>query len=216
MTIKKSSLPEEVANLINKKIFDKGILLGDKLPNETEMMESFGVGRSTIREAIKLLVNGGIIEVRHGIGSFVKDCRSNREPVDVRIATASHQNIDEVRQWLEIKIVEKACLNVSEEHKVNMKDALDRRFTASKRNDIEECVDADLEFHSLIALASGNPVLHELYNITSGHLKKMYLINMNDSSIMLDTQTLHEGLFNAISKGSQIEAIKLIRKIINY
>ena len=70
-TIQKKSLAEEVSSLIREQINDGKLTKGEKLPTEPELMKLFGVGRSTVREAIKMLVNMGYLSVQQGRGTFV-------------------------------------------------------------------------------------------------------------------------------------------------
>ena len=67
-TLQKKSLAEEVSSLIREQINDGKLTKGEKLPTEPELMKLFGVGRSTVREAIKMLVN--IPECTTGTGYF--------------------------------------------------------------------------------------------------------------------------------------------------
>ena len=62
-----SQVEEELMNYI----LNEPVEIGEKIPNEFELAEKFGVGRSTIREAVKALVSKGILEVRRGAGTYV-------------------------------------------------------------------------------------------------------------------------------------------------
>ncbi len=64
----------QLANDIRQQIVDGKIKVGDKLPSESEMIEEYQVGRRTIRDAIAILANEGLIEKHHGKGSFCKAC----------------------------------------------------------------------------------------------------------------------------------------------
>lgn len=66
-------LAEQVADYILKLIVDSGLEAGAKLPNEFELAERTGVGRGTIREAVKILVSRNILEIRRGAGTYVSD-----------------------------------------------------------------------------------------------------------------------------------------------
>src|SRR5580693_1594827 len=74
---------------------------GEKLPSEPELMEQFGVGRSTIREAIRILANTGLLSVRQGSGTYVEQPGGVSEPLSVRLKRADNKDLDEVRQLLE-------------------------------------------------------------------------------------------------------------------
>ena len=69
--LKNKLLAEQVEDQIYHYILDTPVEPGAKLPNEFELGERFGVGRSTIREAVKLLSSKGIVEVRRGSGTYV-------------------------------------------------------------------------------------------------------------------------------------------------
>ena len=66
INLKGKLLAEQVQEQIFQYILKTPVALGDRLPNEFELGEKFGVGRSTVREAVKLLVSRGILEVRRG------------------------------------------------------------------------------------------------------------------------------------------------------
>jgi DNA-binding FadR family transcriptional regulator len=214
--IHRKTLAEEVADRINDLIVDGTYLVGGKLPNETDMMSSFGVGRSTIREAIKLLAIIGILDVRHGVGSFVNEMVSTREPIDVRLSKADTKHIDEVRTWLEIKMAEKAALNRNQDDICKLSDTLKRRAHFAKKGLINESIDEDLAFHHYMAAATTNPVLEDLYKATAKHVKKWLLDSMEDTSIMIDTQELHSELLDAITRKDAELAVSIIKEILKY
>ncbi|WPQ60483.1 FadR/GntR family transcriptional regulator [Chitinophaga sancti] len=214
--IHRKTLAEEVADRINDLIVNGTYQVGEKLPNETDMMASFGVGRSTIREAIKLLANIGILDVRHGVGSFVNEMVSSREPIDVRLSKADTKHIDEVRAWLEIKMAEKAAMNRTEADIRNMAEVLQRRDHFGKTGQIEQSIDEDLAFHSCMAHATCNPVLEDLYKATAKHVKRYLLDTMRDTSIMTLTQDLHVELLDAITRQDCEQAIACIKEILEY
>ena len=73
MIIQKKSLADMVAEQLKQQIVEGVYTIGDKLPTEPELMKTFKVGRSSIREAVKLLVNMGVVQVRQGSGTFVAE-----------------------------------------------------------------------------------------------------------------------------------------------
>ena len=79
-TLQKKSLAEEVSSLIREQINDGKLTKGEKLPTEPELMKLFGVSRSTVREAIKMLVNMGYLSVQQGRGTFVESVTETNEP----------------------------------------------------------------------------------------------------------------------------------------
>ena len=69
--IKSTLLAEQVQEQLYQYILDNHYEIGTKIPNEFELARYFGVGRSTIREAVKLLISKGVLEVRRGSGTYV-------------------------------------------------------------------------------------------------------------------------------------------------
>jgi DNA-binding FadR family transcriptional regulator len=65
-------LAKEVVRWLQQQIAYGLFKVGEKLPTESELIENFGVGRSTIREAVKILSNSGLLNVLQGIGTFIE------------------------------------------------------------------------------------------------------------------------------------------------
>src|ERR1700744_4790390 len=96
--IPRKSLADEVAAKLQEQILKGGYKVNQKLPVEAELMKSFGVGRSTIREAVKILVNSGFLRVQQGIGTFIEDSSGINEPLSQRLKRADRKDIYEVRE----------------------------------------------------------------------------------------------------------------------
>src|SRR5258708_29346800 len=103
---------------------------GQKLPSEPELMEQFGVGRSTIREAIRILANTGSLSVRQGSGTFVEIQNGIAEPLSQRLRRAGAGDLDGVRQLLEMEAAEKAALHRTEKEIEKKKPLLNKRECA--------------------------------------------------------------------------------------
>src|ERR1700753_2592505 len=109
--ITRQSLADEVAAKLQAKILKGTYKIKQKLPVEAQLMKTYGVGRSTIREAVKILVNSGFLRVQQGVGTFIDDNTGINEPLFQKLKRAETKNIDEVRDLLEMKIAEKAAAN---------------------------------------------------------------------------------------------------------
>ena len=71
-TVRKTrKLPEQVADKLREMIIQESLKTGAKLPAEAELMERFGVSRSTVREAVKILQTEHIVDIRQGQGTFL-------------------------------------------------------------------------------------------------------------------------------------------------
>lgn len=107
--IRKRSLAEELAERLRQRITDGQFEVGEKLPAEPELMRIFGIGRSTVREAVKILVNMGFLKVQQGAGTFVESRAAADDPMAQRLRRADIRDLDEVRRILEVAIVERGC-----------------------------------------------------------------------------------------------------------
>lgn len=198
--IKKRSLADEVAILLQEQIASGVFKIGDKLPIEPELMKSFGVGRSSVREAIKILANRGLLSVRQGVGTFVESQITVSEPLGQRLKRADIKDLDEVRKLLELKIAEKAAENHTAKQIEEMKGHLAERNKAAKSGDLAACVKADINFHITIAVASGNEILLDLYKAAAVHMETWFLQIYSDTRSFIQTQQLHEQLLKHIKK----------------
>lgn len=212
----KKSLADEVAAKLKEQIALGHYQVNEKLPIEPELMKKFGVGRSTIREAIKSLTNSGLLRVQQGIGTFVEQQTANREPMEQRLKRANVKDLDEVRQLLEMKIAEKAAINRTEKDIIAIKSHLDARKQAGVDALIEECIEADIRFHVSIAEASKNEILADLYKSASVHLKNWFIQIYPDTDIFNETYILHEQLFKSIVAGDPKKAWQIAAKIIGH
>jgi DNA-binding FadR family transcriptional regulator len=194
----KKSLAEEIADKLREQITNGKYKVNDKLPTEPELMAEFGVGRSSVREATKSLVQSGILRSQQGAGTFVERTETNPEPIEARLKRARAQDIDEVRQLLEMKIAEKSAINRSQKDIILMKGHLENRKKHADAGRLKECIEADIQFHVAIAEASKNEILSDLYKATAVHLKQWFTEIYQDTSSFIETQHLHEQLLRNI------------------
>jgi len=171
---------------------------GDKLPSEPELMAEFGVGRSTIREAVRILANTGLLTVRQGSGTMVEAQRGIAEPLPQRLKRANATDLDEVRQLLEIKIAEKAALLRTRKDITRMKGLLEQRNAAAVSNDVEGAIHSDIQFHIAIAVASRNDILADLYRTVAEQMTRHFHQTHLTTKSFIETQQLHEQLLEAI------------------
>ena len=209
--IQKKSLAEEVAEQLQKEITEGKLKEGDKLPIEPELMKIFGVGRSTIREAIKMLLNRGYLSVQQGRGTFVESQMPTSEPFEQRLKRADIRDLYDVRKILEAAIAERAALRRTEQDLKEIQRYAMERKTSAKDGLLKECIEADIHFHVAVAKATHNEILFELYSSASVHLQKGYSHIYDDTKHFLDSQPLHEKLVKHItdrnaSKASSIAA----------
>jgi GntR family transcriptional repressor for pyruvate dehydrogenase complex len=154
---------ELVAERLLDQIRDGYLTPGDVLPPERELVQSYGVGRSSVREALRMLESRGLIESR-GDGAFAVSTLRNpfNQSLDLllRVDQASYANLFEVRRILEGEAAALAASRRTTAHLRAMESVvedMDDGLSSEQR-----FISADLAFHMAIAEASGNPVLVHL------------------------------------------------------
>jgi DNA-binding FadR family transcriptional regulator len=212
-TIQRKSLVQEVYGILRDKIQTGVYKVDQKLPTEPALMQQFGVGRSTIREAVKLLVNSGYVSVQQGIGTSVISASGN-EALDTTIEKANFTDLLEVRQLLEVRIAEKAALHRTNKDIARINQYLKERLAYAGAGQTKECIEADIAFHVAIADSCGNTFLAELYKVTSEHISKFFMKQYKDTTAFIKTQLLHQDLLQRIKDRDAPKALKAVNKII--
>lgn len=213
MIIQKKSLADMVAEQLKQQITEGVYTIGDKLPTEPELMKTFKVGRSSIREAVKLLVNMGVVQVRQGSGTFVAEASDdNRGSINMSIADRTE--LDEVRKILDIAIVEKAVARRTEKDIERMQSSLEARKANAENGLLKECIEADLNFHIAIADATYNRILADIYRSASLHLLSEFNRIYDGTNCFINSQSSHEKLLRYIIAGDLKNARKMAIKIV--
>jgi DNA-binding FadR family transcriptional regulator len=213
--INKRSLADEVADQLRQQINAGKFKVGEQLPTEPELMKQFSVGRSSVREAIRILANSGLLRVQQGVGTFIEDHAGITEPFQQRLKRAEAKDLDEVRHLLEMKIVKKAAECHTEKSIQKIKLMLDKRNASTINGTLEECVQADIDFHMSIAEAAGNPILADLYQSFAIQLRNWNLKTFGDIKVYQDSTESHNELYQCIKARDGEAAWKCIERIMN-
>lgn len=176
--IQRTPLADQVADLLLDRIRSGEWALGEKLPGETRLAPQLGVGRSTVREAIRQLAGRGVLSSRQGAGVFVT-ALDIPDGLDVVLRRADIVAVIETRLALE---TEASALAARRRSPAQMR-AIRRALTArgQRRTEIDAHVDADIAFHRSIVLAAQNPLLAELFDSLTPRIR----------TAMLDMLRLH-------------------------
>lgn len=210
---KPTKIYEQVARHIKQMIEDGVLAPGDKLPPMTELAKQFGVSRAAVREAFSSLVGMGLIDLRHGEGTFVQQIDVQTmiiEPMNAALllGRSNLRDLLEMRRLLETGAVLAACERRTEEGLLRMKQALEQQETA--RHTLEEQVSCDLQFHLAIAEASGNNVLLNLMNTLSEALRSTLRTTHEAAADPQASIREHRLLYEAIQNRDAKSAAELI------
>ncbi|MCI3937956.1 FadR family transcriptional regulator [Chryseobacterium aahli] len=215
MQIQRKTLAQEVADRLIEGISNDEYAIGEKLPIESELMKIYGVGRSSIREAIKILSIKGILNVQQGVGTFVV-AKNALESLESQMNKAEIQDVQEVRSLLDSKIAAKAAMNRSEEDLKTIKKYLDLRSQFAEENLATECYQADINFHLAIAEACGNQLLREIYKVATKHILSSFEIrHHNNTDSFKISQKIHSKLYQSIENRDAEKASIIAQKIVD-
>ncbi|MFE0133632.1 FadR/GntR family transcriptional regulator [Streptomyces sp. NPDC059037] len=156
-----SPLVEQAAARLREQITGGDWPIGSKLPGETTLAKELGIGRSTVREALRALAGAGLVQPRQGSGVFVI---ATHEVMDwpTRLRQAAVTDAYEVRMLVEVQAARLAALRRTDEDIAAMRAALEARRAASTAGDAA-FIDADIALHAAVVTAAHNPVLTDLF-----------------------------------------------------
>lgn len=204
--VDKKLLGYQVEDQLMNFILKEPVKVGEKIPNEFELAESFGVGRSTIREAVKGLVSKGVLEVRRGSGTYVISHISlEDDPLGFARFSDKYKlaiELCEVRLMLEPEIASLAAQYASDEDKKTLIALCDEVEELYKRG--ENHLNKDVEFHTFIARCSNNRVVETLVPVINTAV--MTFGNLTHRKLMNETIETHRAVTDAIIAGDAMGA----------
>lgn len=194
------SLPEQLADRIVQLILDEHLGQGDRLPKEAELVELLGAGRSSVREAVKLLASRNIVTVRQGSGTYVS---SNPGMVDdplgftfVEDKGKLASDLLEIRFMIEPEMARMAAARASDEDITRIKAACDRAEELIERG--KDHSPADVAFHRAIAESCGNLVVPRIIPILNESVP--LFISVTNRQLLAETIKTHRGIADAIAR----------------
>ena len=163
------SVTELVINEIKKFIVTNKLQPGDKLPTEKEMAAMFGVGRSSVREAIQTLQGLGLVKVVQGRGTFLTDASltvlKDQLAFTLGCGTTRVSDLTEARRILEVAAVKLAASRATEEQLQEMATIIEEMRYADSQ---EEILRKGIKFHYAIIRAAQNPLITKMLDAIWG------------------------------------------------
>lgn len=200
-TLDRQRLGEQVAEHLREMIVEGEIAAGQTLPPERELARRFAVSSTVIREALRTLGTSGLIEIRHGVGSFVTtpDHWRTAEPIAmlIRGGRADLRHVVEIRAIIEIEMSGLAA----ERHDAAMRARASSRArsVAASAHDPVANVAADMDFHRALAAAADNPVLSVVLQPLLAPIQTGMLRGTRVPAAMNRALREHERIRNAVA-----------------
>jgi DNA-binding FadR family transcriptional regulator len=204
----RKSLVDAVVEQLREQLTDGEWSVGDRIPTEHVLADQLGVGRNTVREAVRVLVHAGLLESRQGNGTFV---RSTADPSAVLrgMQHAGVLDVLELRVALETEAARLAAVRRDEDDLRALRAALDRLNEQGDR-----AADADLDFHRGIVEATHNAAFTEVYRFFSAQVHESLVTSLGDHQLPPIDLVAHAALVDAIEAGEPTTAEQAARALL--
>lgn len=209
-TLRREPLAEQAAELLLERIRGGEWELGQKLPGETTLAPQLGVGRSTIREAIRQLAGSGVLATRQGSGVFVTALDAP-EALDAMLRRVDIETVIEARIAIEVEASALAAERRTSAELRAMRLAADARD--AHRTSIESHVDADMTLHRSIVVSAHNEILTELFDGFAPRSRKAMIgmLRLRGEFGSDADQLVHRRILDAIAEQDAPAAAALTR-----
>lgn len=193
MTRREKSLSQSVADDIFSMItIDKKFVVGDKLPNENELSARMHVSRTTLREAIRILVARNVLEIRRGKGTFVvkhEDSDENFGLEELSTMKLNAKDLYEMRLIFEPETAYYAAKRATDKElkRIVYYGKLEEQKILSK----EDRTETERAFHKSIAKATHNEFMNKLMPILYKSIDKGVILSDDNETVIQDTLNDH-------------------------
>lgn len=201
-----STLAADVARTLRAEIDSGRFQPGDFLPSQKELAAQFGVGLSTIREAIKILTATGLVQSHPGKGTWVSEDAAFRlfKPASApnRLKELKARQLYEARSVIEVALSTLAAERATPEEVKQIIDAQERVENAVSE---EDYLKADIDYHLAVAAAGHNEVLEQFYQLVHNLFSQVITELIHLPDVKEASLPLQRAIAEAIARGD-IEA----------
>jgi len=202
------TLHHAVAGRIGSLIAQGRIRPGSVLPNEPSLGTEFGVSRTALREAIKVLASKGLVEVRRKTGTRVRP-QAEWNMLDPEVLTwlfsgtgvpAGLTDLLEVRKVVEPAAARMAALRATSEDLLEIREAY--MGMESAVGDLPSSIESDLRFHLAVLAATHNAFMRPFGALIQAALRASFRLTSSNPTLYRKTLTLHRAVVDAIEAGN--------------
>lgn len=215
---------ETLTRELTSRIVSGQYLPGERLPTERQLQEQWGVSRSVVREAMKVLSSQGLVRIEQGRGTFVS--HSDTAPLATQISLALRRPrgrstlgavngseewaaLLDVRHVLEVAVAERAALQAGTEEIEAMQTAIDEM--RQRPSQPAGYVDADIAFHHALAAATGNPLWSALLDSLNDLLRRYREVSFRGKESALAAARQHQQILDAVKERDAAAAAAAMR-----
>ncbi len=183
---------------------------GDRLPGERQLVESLNVSRTSVREALRSLEGMGLIEVRAGVGAFIKhpisDFVKRVLPHPLLIDRETLKKLFQLREIIETGAVAAAAGQATTADLQKIRCAVEQMEACYANQDLDGMVEADIELHHAILVATGNDILVRVMDNIADLLKEMRRASLSITEGVQQAIAGHRAVLTALEQGQPEQA----------
>ncbi|TQF66972.1 FadR family transcriptional regulator [Rhodococcus spelaei] len=196
-------LVPRVEQVLRERISAGDWAVAQRIPNEAALATELGVGRSSVREAIRLIARDGLLDVRHGVGTFVTEPPDDDGDLGRLLRRARLLEVCEARTALEVEAARLAAERARPDELTALRDRLGRRHDSNgpRESAPDRFVAADLDFHRGVVDLAGNQVLSALFTSVLPLLHTAMVELVTGEPELPDTSCAHDDLLAALERG---------------
>lgn len=191
---------QQIVNLIRSRQINPG----DRLPGERQLVESLGVSRTSVREALRSLEGMGLIEVRAGVGAFVKhpvaDFVETALPHPLLMDQETLKKLFNLREIIETGAVATAASQATAADLKQIRQAVEKMEACYANNDLNGMVEADIDLHRAILVATNNDILVRVMDNIADLLHEMRRASLSIYEGVKHTIAGHRAILAALEQ----------------
>ena len=201
--IKKTRVAEEVADRIRALILDGTFQQDQPLPSERVLTEQFGVSRGSIRDAFRMLEMIGLLETRHGRGTFPRELTVDRLVAPLASVMTYQQDLQEelldVRRMFEPAVARAAATRLTQEDLADLQRIVDAQRRKLKTG--QSAIVEDTAFHAVLARSTRNRVVVSLMSTLNDLLVESRTLSLRQDGRPVKSIEGHEAVVDALRRG---------------
>jgi len=209
--LNRPKLYEQVVVRLREHVAASDLDVGDRLPPERELAERLGVSRASVRQAIVVLEVQGLVEVRHGGGTYLRERVLDSEPVEELVARRRRlPDVLEAREALETKLAELAAQRRTDDDLAEIDAALAEMRAQVESGDLG--ADGDRRFHAAITAAAHSTMLAEFMRTIADEIAESRQESLRQPNRPSKSLSQHERIAEAIREGNSRGAVTAMRR----
>ena len=215
ITITKKSATQLALENLRSYIMNDSVQVGDRFPTEKELCSTLGVGRGTVREAVKVLISQGLLEIKPGLGTFIK----SKTPIPSESLSnwflaneVELQDLTVVRSAIEPLATKLAIARCTPEQLAILKGNQAGAVKAAERYDAAALAQYDEEFHRTIFIISKNTLLIQINDIITTCLQQFRQNTFRIKNNVDNFIPAHEAIIRAFEAGDTSLGEKKMRQ----